>query len=38
MQPHEAEAVLWIPLYALSALDREVDRKAVTEYVRVYTH
>ena len=37
VQPHEAEAVLWIPLNALSALDLDVDRMAVTEYVRVYT-
>jgi 8-oxo-dGTP diphosphatase len=37
MQPHEAEAVLWIPLHTLSALDLDVDRMAVAEYVRVYT-
>jgi len=37
MQPHEAEAVLWIPLRASSALDLDVDRMAVAEYVRVYT-
>jgi mutator protein MutT len=37
MQPQEAEAVLWIPLYALSPLDLDVDRMAVAEYVRVYT-
>jgi mutator protein MutT len=37
MQPHEAEAVLWIPLLALSRLDLDVDRTAVAEYVRVYT-
>jgi 8-oxo-dGTP diphosphatase len=36
MQPHEAEAVLWIPLHALSRLDLDVDRMAVAEYVRVY--
>ena len=36
MQPHEAEAVLWIPLNALSPLDLDVDRMAVAEYVRVY--
>ncbi|HET7909444.1 MAG TPA: NUDIX domain-containing protein [Nitrospira sp.] len=36
MQPHEAEAVLWIPLHALSPLDLDVDRMAVAEYVRVY--
>ena len=36
MQPHEADAVLWIPLHALSALDLDVDRMAVAEYVRVY--
>jgi mutator protein MutT len=34
MQIHEAEAVLWIPLHALSRLDLDVDRMAVTEYVR----
>jgi mutator protein MutT len=37
MQPHEAEAVLWIPLHALSALDLDVDRMAVAEYLRIYT-
>ena len=37
MQPHEAEAVLWIPLHALSPLDLDVDRMAVAEYLRVYT-
>lgn len=36
MQPHEAEALLWIPLEALSSLDLDVDRMAVAEYVRVY--
>jgi len=37
LQPHEAEALLWIPLNALSPLDLDVDRIAVAEYVRVYT-
>ena len=37
IQPNEAEAVLWIPLHALSPLDLDVDRMAVAEYVRVYT-
>jgi len=37
MQLHEADAVLWIPLNALSTLDLDVDRIAVAEYVRVYT-
>ena len=37
MESHEAEAVLWIPLNALSSLDLDVDRMAVAEYVRVYT-
>ena len=37
LQSHEAEAVLWIPLDALSSLDLDVDRMAVAEYVRVYT-
>lgn len=37
MQPHEAEAVRWIPLNALSPLDLDVDRMAVAEYLRVYT-
>ena len=37
MQPHEAEAVRWIPLHALSPLDLDVDRMAVAEYVRLYT-
>jgi 8-oxo-dGTP diphosphatase len=37
MQLHEAEALLWIPLSALSCLDLDVDRTAVAEYVRVYT-
>ena len=36
MQPHEAEAVRWIPLHALSLLDLDVDRMAVAEYVRIY--
>ena len=36
MQLHEAEAVFWIPLHALSALDLDVDRMAVAEYARVY--
>jgi mutator protein MutT len=36
MQPHEAEAVLWIPLDELSPLDLDVDRTAVAEYLRVY--
>jgi hypothetical protein len=29
--------VLWIPLHALSALDLDVDRMAVAEYLRIYT-
>ena len=37
LQRHEAEALLWIPLNALSPLDLDVDRMAVAEYVRVYT-
>jgi 8-oxo-dGTP pyrophosphatase MutT (NUDIX family) len=37
MRPSEADAVLWIPLNALSTLDLDVDRMAVAEYVRVYT-
>ena len=37
MRSHEAEAVLWIPLHALSSLDLDVDRMAVAEYMRVYT-
>jgi mutator protein MutT len=37
MQSHEAEAVRWIPLNALSLLDLDVDRIAAAEYVRVYT-
>ena len=36
VRPSEAEAVMWIPLNALSALDLDVDRMAVVEYVRVY--
>ena len=34
--PHEAEAVVWIPLTALQTLDLDVDRLAVQEYLRVY--
>ena len=37
MQLREAEAVLWIPVNALSRLDLDVDRIAVAEYRRVYT-
>lgn len=37
MQPREAEAVMWLPLHALSPLDLDVDRTAVAEYVRLYT-
>ena len=37
MHLSEADAVLWIPLNALSPLDLDVDRIAVSEYVRVYT-
>jgi hypothetical protein len=37
IQAHEAEAVVWIPLNALSSLDLDVDRIAVAEYVRVCT-
>ncbi len=37
IQPHEAEAVLWLPLTALSPLDLDVDRTAVAEYIRLYT-
>ncbi|HKY09216.1 MAG TPA: NUDIX domain-containing protein, partial [Candidatus Binatia bacterium] len=36
VQPHEAEAVQWIPLNALSLMDLDVDRIAVAEYLRVY--
>lgn len=36
LQRHEAEALLWIPLNALSPLDLDVDRMAVAEYLRVY--
>ena len=35
--PREAEAVVWIPLNALEALDLDVDKMAVQEYLRVYT-
>ena len=34
--PHEAEAVVWIPLTSLQTLDLDVDRLAVQEYLRVY--
>jgi 8-oxo-dGTP diphosphatase len=37
MQPHEAEALRWIPFHALSALELDVDRMAVAEYLRIYT-
>jgi len=33
---HEAEALLWIPLDGLPALDLEVDRTAVREYLRLF--
>ncbi len=33
---HEAEALLWVPLDGLSALDLEVDRTAVHEYLRLF--
>jgi mutator protein MutT len=36
IEPHEAESVLWVPLDGLSALDLDVDRMAVGEYVRTY--
>lgn len=36
LMSREAEAVLWLPLNALQALDLDVDRMAVNEYVRVY--
>ena len=36
VQAHEAEALSWIPLNALSTLDLDVDRMAVAEYARVY--
>jgi len=36
LQSHEAEALIWIPLNALSSLDLDVDRMAVAEYLRVY--
>lgn len=32
----EAEAVLWVPLDEPAALDIDVDRTAVSEYVRLY--
>ena len=34
--PREAEAVVWMPLNALEALDLDVDKMAVQEYLRVY--
>ena len=36
IQPHEAEAVLWVSFNALTSLDLDVDRMAVAEYLRVY--
>jgi 8-oxo-dGTP diphosphatase len=33
---HEAEALLWVPLDGLPALDLEVDRVAVREYLRLF--
>ena len=33
---HEAEAVLWIPFDALETFDLDVDRIAMSEYLRVY--
>ena len=35
--PQESESVVWIPLNALEALDLDVDKIAVQEYLRVYT-
>jgi len=32
----EAEAILWLPLSDVAALDFEVDRTAVREYVRLF--
>ena len=34
--PREAEAVVWMPLNALEALDLDVDKMAVQEYLRLY--
>ncbi len=33
---HEAAAVLWMPFTAVQTLDLDVDRTAITEYLRVY--
>jgi 8-oxo-dGTP diphosphatase len=33
--PEEADAVLWLPLGAAEQLDFDVDRAAVTEYLRL---
>jgi 8-oxo-dGTP diphosphatase len=33
---HEAEAVLWVPFDALETFDLDVDRIAMSEYLRVY--
>ena len=37
IQNQEAESLLWVPLNALHILDLEVDRRAVKEYLRVYS-
>lgn len=33
---HEADAVLWVPFDALDTFDLDVDRIAISEYIRVY--
>lgn len=35
---NEADALLWIPFGALCTFDLDVDRLALSEYLRVYTH
>lgn len=37
IQNQEAESLLWVPCNALHILDLEVDRRAVKEYLRVYS-
>lgn len=35
-QNNEAEALVWVPLDSLDRLDLDVDRLAVSEYLRLY--
>jgi 8-oxo-dGTP diphosphatase len=38
LENNEADALVWIPLDSLDKLDLDVDRLAVSEYLRVYRH